>query len=50
MRIDRLVALASGRRMGFLEHAGTRITFTYAPDWREAPGAYPLLVEHAVGG
>lgn len=37
-----LIALASGRRMGQLEHAGQQVTFTYDSTWLSAEGAYPL--------
>lgn len=42
MVTETLVAIAAGQRMGQLEHAGARVSFTYDPAWRTARGAYPL--------
>ena len=42
MPTETLIAVASGRRMGQLEHAGQQVSFTYDPTWQSAVGAYPL--------
>jgi serine/threonine-protein kinase HipA len=42
MPTETLIAVASGRRMGQLEHAAQQVTFTYDSTWQSAAGAYPL--------
>lgn len=38
-----LLAMYAGRVMGLIERARSgALTFTYAPSWRSAPGAFPL--------
>ena len=38
-----LIAILNGRRIGRIERDSRgRLAFTYAEDWRHAPGAYPL--------
>ena len=40
--MDDLIALLDGREVGTVRQSQGRLTFTYADQWRNAAGAYPL--------
>src|SRR6266853_935424 len=38
----KLIVCLEGEVAGVLQGDGTRASFTYAPEWLQSPGAYPL--------